>query len=809
MSTLGIDHVIVPSSFSSSSIKALGDHQGDVLANNGIGIVGFFEDKNILVTGATGFLAKAYVNGEREGLIYEKPFTMGESITKEKVTSHSPSTKFPSLNAASELDFVSKLKNAIKNNGFEQIMKDLGDERAKLFGWQNTYSFTKAIGEMVIENMREDIPIVIVCPSTMTTSYQEPFPGWIQGFRVIDPTIIFYGKGEFPGILANPNLPIDVVPVDMVVNATMAAITKHGHLKIPELNVYHVASASVNPLLVSQFFDYCYEFFQSVPYVNSKGDQVMVKKMKYFDNISNFSNYIFEQLLKQHDEVRDLTEVEHSKMQMRFKRKLEYLENFSKMMNHMDSTMEGSYFGYSPHGFTKEQYSHLMSLFQQAQVSSLNHEHSNVGESSGSANFAGASNHMTPHKHLLHNLQPLSIPFLITLPNGYKGPSLKRPLEIGKALDGLYYCLTSHASDGTVSDDNSCSSLASFPNAMLQEFNALEANHTWDLVPLSSHKKPISCKWVHKIKHKSDGSVERYKARLIIRVYQLDFNNAFLHGDLHEEVYIKPPLGLTLSSSIPTSTPLVCKLRKSLYGLKQASRQWFSKISDALSRGYSSSKNDYSLLTKRVGHSLTVLTVYVDDILLARDDVFELDSLKLFLDTQFKIKDLGLVHYFLGLEISSTPQGYLMSQQKFAFDLLLDEFHCEQFSAISAPLNASLKLTTDMGAPLTHPCTYRRLVDQYITHGQVHSQDGMRDMRNKLIIEPGGYGHGHELKNSKYNDRYAHLKLTIPISFSRIQSVGNVLIPGTTTAGLPMHFLSKETWNIGWTEDRSEGNSIS
>ncbi|KAM3217399.1 hypothetical protein P3L10_026842 [Capsicum annuum] len=185
--------------------------------------------------------------------------------------------------------------------------------------------------------MREDIPIVVVRPSTITTSYQEPFPGWIQGFRVIDPTIIFYGKGELPGVLANPNLPIDVVPVDMVVNATMAAIAKHGHLKIPELNVYHVASASVNPLLVSQLFDYCYEFFQSVPYVNSKGDQVRVKKMKYFDNISNFSNYIFEELLKQHDEVRDLTEVEHSKMQTRFKRKLEYLENFSKM--------------YEPYGF--------------------------------------------------------------------------------------------------------------------------------------------------------------------------------------------------------------------------------------------------------------------------------------------------------------------------------------------------------------------------------------------------------------------------------------------------------------------------
>lgn len=254
---------------------------------------------------------------------------------------------------------------------------------------------------------------------------------------------------------------------------------------------------------------------------------------------------------------------------------------------------------------------------------------------------------------------------------------------------------------------------------MLQEFKTLEANHTWDLVSLPPHKKFISCKWVYKIKHESDGSVERYKALLVIRgdtqkegidfnetffpvvkfttikvllsiavkgnwtVYQLDVNNAFLYGDLAEEVYMKLPLGLTLSSSILTSAPLVCRLRKSLYGLKQASRQWFSKLSDALSiRGYSSSINDYSLFTKSAGDFLIVLAVYVDDILLAGDDVAELDDLNLFFDDQFKIKDLGLVYYFLGFEITSHSQGYLISQQKFTSDLLF-EFHCDNFSHIS------------------------------------------------------------------------------------------------------------------------------
>ncbi|XP_019255454.1 PREDICTED: uncharacterized protein LOC109234064 [Nicotiana attenuata] len=183
-------------------------------------------------------------------------------------------------------------------------------------------------------------------------------------------------------------------------------------------------------------------------------------------------------------------------------------------------------------------------------------------------------------------------------------------------------------------------------DAMLKEFQALEANNTWDI--------------------KYDGSVERYKARLVIRgdtqregidynetfspvvkfttikfllslaikrnwtVYQLDVNNAFLHGDLHEDVYMKIPPGLQVSSTCSSSLPL------------------------------------------STSTSLTVLAVYVDDILLAGDDVAELDSVKLFLDQQFKIKDLGSIHYFLGLEVTQCPEGYIISQQKFTQDLLAE-----------------------------------------------------------------------------------------------------------------------------------------
>ncbi|KAF3617917.1 Trans-resveratrol di-O-methyltransferase [Capsicum annuum] len=159
---------------------------------------------------------------------------------------------------------------------------------------------------------------------------------------------------------------------------------------------------------------------------------------------------------------------------------------------------------------------------------------------------------------------------------------------------------------------------------------------------------------------------------------------------------------------------MVCKLKKSLYDLKQASRQWFSKLSEALlSRDYIPSKNDYSMFTKSSGSSLVVLVVYVDDILLAGSDVTEMTSLKSFRDASFKIKDLGMVHYFLGLEITSHLTSYLMNQHKYTKDLL-EEFNCSHFSSVTTPLRNSIKLSSDQGNPIPDPTVYRRLIGKLI-----------------------------------------------------------------------------------------------
>ncbi|KAG8500117.1 hypothetical protein CXB51_003559 [Gossypium anomalum] len=230
-------------------------------------------------------------------------------------------------------------------------------------------------------------------------------------------------------------------------------------------------------------------------------------------------------------------------------------------------------------------------------------------------------------------------------------------------------------------------------------------------------KTAIGCKWVYRVKHRADGSIERYKARLVAKgftqtenwyLHRLDVNNALLRGDLSEEVYMLLPPGFT-----PSSPNKVCKLRKSLYGLKQASRQWFSKLTSALtSLGYAQSSSDFSLFVKKDVVSFTALLVYVDDVILAGDNLDEIARVKAFLDFTFKIKDLGDLKYFLGLEVARSSAGIHLCQRKYALDILSD-FGFLDCKPVKTPM--ATKIPRDAYAELLPDNTlFRKLIGRLL-----------------------------------------------------------------------------------------------
>jgi len=284
--------------------------------------------------------------------------------------------------------------------------------------------------------------------------------------------------------------------------------------------------------------------------------------------------------------------------------------------------------------------------------------------------------------------------------------------------------------------------------AMEEEFAALLQNNTWDLVPNPPQANVVTGKWLFKHKFNADGSLERYKARWVLRgfsqrpgidfdetfspvvkpatvrtvlslalsqnwpIHQFDVKNAFLHGTLTETVYCAQPSGFEDS----THPDFVCRLNKSLYGLKQAPRAWYSRFAThLLSLGFVEAKTDTSLFVYRRGSDIVYLLLYVDDIVLTASSVALLRRIIQALQQEFSMKDLGELHHFLGMEVQHCGDGLFLSQRQYMLDILARAGMAE-CKPCSTLVDCNPKLSAD-GVPVQDATDFRSLAGalQYLT----------------------------------------------------------------------------------------------
>ena len=308
-------------------------------------------------------------------------------------------------------------------------------------------------------------------------------------------------------------------------------------------------------------------------------------------------------------------------------------------------------------------------------------------------------------------------------------PALRRSTRVRRSAIPSDYVVYLQESDYDIGADNdpetfsqtiSCRESELWYNAMKEEMDSMASNEVWDLVKLLDGLRAIGCKWVYKTKKDSLGNIERYKARLVakgftqregidytetfspvskkdslrvimalvahfdLELHQMDVKTAFLNGELEEEVYMKQPEGFSSSAG----EHLVCKLKKSIYGLKQASRQWYLRFHEVISSfGFVENVMDQCIYQKVSGSKICFLVLYVDDILLATNDKGLLYEVKQFLSKNFDMKDMGEASYVIGIKIHrDRTQCILGLSQEAYINKVLERFRMKDCSSSIAPI---------------------------------------------------------------------------------------------------------------------------
>ncbi|PKU63435.1 Retrovirus-related Pol polyprotein from transposon TNT 1-94 [Dendrobium catenatum] len=315
----------------------------------------------------------------------------------------------------------------------------------------------------------------------------------------------------------------------------------------------------------------------------------------------------------------------------------------------------------------------------------------------------------------------------------------------------LLHMQKSHTTD-TLSDPTTyqeASKHSHWRAAMADEFYALQRQGTWDLVPLPPNTSPLGSKWTFRTKYNSDGTVARFKARLVAQgntqqygvnyletfspvakfttirtfltiaihfnwpVHQIDITNAFLHGNLNETIFMKQPKGFE-DDNQPN---YVCKLNKTIYGLKQSPRMWFHMLSTHLqSIGFVAGKADSSMFIFSKDDVQLFMVIYVDDILLTGNKNEMITSTITQLKTKFDMKHLGLAHSFLGIQITRTNNSFFLSQSQYA-NTILDTAGMSNCKPLANPSYTKTPVPLAQEVLGNDPKLYRHLVGslQYLT----------------------------------------------------------------------------------------------
>ncbi|KAK8914337.1 hypothetical protein KSP39_PZI023872 [Platanthera zijinensis] len=312
----------------------------------------------------------------------------------------------------------------------------------------------------------------------------------------------------------------------------------------------------------------------------------------------------------------------------------------------------------------------------------------------------------------------------------------RAPLRFSLSAVGAQYCLNMLGEDPiSARDARSRADANQWELAMEDEMVSLRKNQTWGLCKLPKGRKAIGSKWVFKQKVKADGTVEKYKARLVakgfsqvegvdydeifspvakltsirmvlslaavhdLEIEQMDVKTAFLHGDLEEEIYMRQPEGFEAKGK----EDQVCRLKKSLYGLKQSPRMWYQKFDTyMLELGLERSNSDHCVYFQRKGEHFTFLTLYVDDMLLVGNSVKMIQQLKKLLSAKFEMKDLGPASVILGMQITRerSKKKLWLGQQRYVEEVL-KKFNMADCKPVGAPMPVGEKLSAEM-CPKTH-----------------------------------------------------------------------------------------------------------